>query len=69
MAPGWPAEMLTTVTFAEQGKGTLITVNWHPINATDEERRLFDEGRASMNQGWSGTLDQLEAYLAKAKAA
>ena len=43
MAPGWPREMLTTVTFAEQGKGTLITVSWVPINATDDERRLFDE--------------------------
>ena len=64
MAPGWPREMLTTVTFAEQGKGTLITVNWVPINATDDERRLFDEGRASMNQGWSGTFENLEHFLA-----
>jgi uncharacterized protein YndB with AHSA1/START domain len=64
MAPGWPAEMLTTVTFAEQGKGTLITVSWYPINATDDERRLFDEGRASMNQGWTGTFEQLEQFLA-----
>jgi uncharacterized protein YndB with AHSA1/START domain len=64
MAPGWPREMLTTVTFAEQGKGTLITVNWVPINATDDERRLFDEGRASMNQGWTGTFENLEHFLA-----
>jgi uncharacterized protein YndB with AHSA1/START domain len=64
MAPGWPREMLTTVTFAEQGKGTLITVSWVPINASDDERRIFDEGRASMNQGWSGTFENLEHFLA-----
>ena len=35
-------------------------------NATAEEHKTFDAGHASMTQGWSGTLDQLEAYLAKA---
>jgi uncharacterized protein YndB with AHSA1/START domain len=64
MAPGWPREMLTTVTFAEQGKGTLIMVNWVPINATEDERRIFEEGRGSMLQGWTGTFEQLEHYLA-----
>ena len=34
----------------------------------DEERKTFDAGHASMTQGWSGTMEQLEAYLAKAKA-
>jgi uncharacterized protein YndB with AHSA1/START domain len=64
MAPGWPREMLTTVTFAEQGKGTLVTVSWYPINASEDERRIFDEGRASMNQGWGGTFEKLEHFLA-----
>lgn len=64
MAPGWPREMLTTVTFGEQGKGTLIMVNWVPINATEHERRIFEEGRGSMLQGWTGTFEQLEHYLA-----
>ena len=30
--------------------------------------KTFDAGHASMNQGWSGTMEQLEAYLAKAKS-
>jgi len=64
MAPGWPREMHTTVTFAEQGKGTLVTVSWYPINASEDERRIFDEGRASMNQGWGGTFEKLEHFLA-----
>ncbi len=33
---------------------------------TEEERKTFDAGHASMTQGWSGTMEQLEAYLAKA---
>lgn len=45
---------------------TRVTVQWSPHNATDEERNTFDEGRASMQQGWTGTLDQLTAYVAKA---
>ena len=68
MAPTWPIEMLSVFTFEEQPGGkTRFTVHWSPYNATDEERKTFGAGQASMNQGWSGTLEQLEAYLAKAK--
>ena len=65
MSPGWPREMLTTVSFAEQKGGTLVTVQWIPIDATEEERRTFEAGRDSMQQGWSGTFEQLEQYLAR----
>lgn len=66
MHTAWPLEMLSTVTFAEQGGKTTLTVQWIPINATDEERKTFEDGRGSMQQGWTGTLDQLAGYLAKA---
>ena len=36
---------------------------------TAEEQQTFDAGHASMNQGWSGTLEKLEAYLARVRAA
>jgi len=65
MSPGWPRELLTTVSFAEQKGGTLVTVQWIPIDATEEERRTFDAGRDSMQQGWTGTFEQLEQYLAR----
>ena len=65
MSPGWPREMLTTVSFAEQKGGTLVKVQWIPIDATEEERRTFEAGRDSMQQGWSGTFEQLEQYLAR----
>ena len=69
MAPTWPMEMLSVFTFEElPGGKTKFTLRWSPHNATEEERKTFDAGHDSMNQGWSGTMEQLETYLAKAKA-
>ncbi len=65
-APNWPLEVLNTSTFAERDRKTTITIRGIPINATDIERETFAAGRDSMRQGFAGTLDQLEAYLAKA---
>lgn len=63
MSPDWPGEMLSTVTFDKQNDKTQVTVKWHPINATEAEKKVFDKGRTSMRQGWSGTFSQLSAYL------
>jgi uncharacterized protein YndB with AHSA1/START domain len=64
MAPTWPLQMLSIFTFEEQpGNKTKFTVRWSPYNATPEEQATFDAGHASMTGGWSGTLDQFEAYL------
>ncbi len=69
MAPTWPIEMLSVFTFEEQPGGkTKFTIRWSAHNATAEEQKTFDEGHASMTGGWSGTLEQLEAYLAKTKS-
>ena len=65
MAPTWPIEMLSIFTFDDLGGKTRFTVRWTPHNATEEEHKTFDAGHASMTQGWSGTMEQLEAYLAK----
>lgn len=62
----WPLETLSTITFAELGGRTTLTVEWIPINATDVERRTFAEGHDSMRGGWTGTFDQLADYLTKA---
>ncbi len=66
MSPTWPRQMLTTVTFEEQGGKTRVTVNWVPLEgSSDLERKTFEEGRNSMKMGWSGTFEQFDAYLAK----
>jgi uncharacterized protein YndB with AHSA1/START domain len=66
-APDWPAKMLTTITFDEQDRRTTVTIRWEPIEASEAELKTFDGGRASMTQGWGGTLEQLTAYLGQAQ--
>jgi uncharacterized protein YndB with AHSA1/START domain len=68
LSPTWPLQMLSTFTFEEQPGGkSKFTVRWSPYEASDEERKTFDAGHDSMKGGWGGTMDQLEAYIAKAK--
>jgi hypothetical protein len=52
--------------FAEQQGGRRLTLRVHPTNATESERKTFEAGFKSMPQGFTGTLDQLADYLAKA---
>jgi len=66
MHEGWPLQILSTVTFAESQGKTTITVRWVPYEATEAERKVFDDGKDSMQAGWTGTFDRLAAYLAKA---
>ena len=68
LAPTWPLQMLSTFLFTGQDGRTTFTVKWSPLDPTVEERATFDAGHQSMQQGWRGTMDQLEAYLAEAKA-
>jgi len=70
MAPTWPLKMLSTFMFEDAPGGkTKFTVRWQTLDATPEEPATFDsdQSRVSMTNGWTGTLDQLEAYLASAK--
>lgn len=65
MSATWPLEMLSTFTLTEQSGRTTVTVNWLPLNATEEERKTFDAAHEGMKQGWTGTFEQLAAYLAR----
>lgn len=66
MAPTWPATMLTTVELTEEGPDrTRVTITWQPYgDATVEEIDTFVKAKAGMTQGWTGSFDKLEAYLA-----
>lgn len=68
MAPTWPQEMLNIVTFTDHGDKTLITLRCSAYAASEEERATFKAGHRSMQGGFSGTFDQLAAYLAKARS-
>ena len=65
-SPTWPLEMLSTTTFTDAGENTKLTIEWVPLNPTDEERRTFDSSHDSMRQGWLGTFGQLTGYLVNA---
>lgn len=64
--PTWPATMLTTVTLAEEGpRRTRVTVQWQPWGEfNDAEQQTFAQMRGSMSQGWGGSFDKLEGYVA-----
>jgi len=64
MAPDWPREMLSLTTLEDQGGKTLMTLRWEPLNAAEAEIAVFDGAHDGMRGGWSGTMDQLDAYLA-----
>lgn len=63
MAPEWPLQMHTTITFAEENGKTTVTVTWVPYEATGTECETFDKGRDSMQAGWTGTFEKLEDHL------
>ncbi|MDQ0871755.1 uncharacterized protein YndB with AHSA1/START domain [Paenibacillus sp. V4I3] len=61
----FPLEIMNKLSFTEnEGKTTLI-MRGGPINATEEEHKFFEGMYDSMKQGFGGTFDQLDAYLAK----
>ena len=64
MAPDWPREMLTTVTFEERAGKTTVSIEWIPINASEAEIAMFEQGRDGMKGGWMGTFEELENYIA-----
>lgn len=62
--PHWPLEILNIVEFEEDATGTVLTLSGRPINASEEEVAAYAAFHASMQQGFGGTFDQLDAYLA-----
>ena len=65
MAPSWPLSTLSTTRLTEEGARTLMALQWHALDASEAETALFDSAHAGMTQGWSGTMNQLDAYLAE----
>ena len=63
--PGFPMEVLNIVTFTEQEGKTTITFRGGPLNANEQQQKVFNEMKSGMKQGFAGTFDQLEQYLVK----
>jgi uncharacterized protein YndB with AHSA1/START domain len=69
MAPIWPLYTLSTTTLSEVEGGTLMHLDWRPLNASTEEEALFAASHAGMTMGWGGTMDNLDTYLAQVQKA
>lgn len=66
MAPHWPLEMVTVFDFIPEGaKQTKLKISWIYAGTDDAEGETFRAAHASMNGGWTGTLDNLGAFLAR----
>jgi uncharacterized protein YndB with AHSA1/START domain len=64
LSPTWPLELMTVATFEDVAGGrTKVTLQWSPVDASDDERQTFNAARDSMHGGWSGTFERLDAYL------
>lgn len=63
-APNWPREVHSILILEDAGSKTKLLMRSYPINATDIEKKTFEEGRDSMRQGFGGTLSQLDEYVA-----
>ncbi|HET9137578.1 MAG TPA: SRPBCC domain-containing protein [Candidatus Kapabacteria bacterium] len=64
IAKNWPLRTLSVTNFEDMGDKTKLTLNWQPYEATDAEIEMFNNSHDSMNQGWGGTMKQLDDYLA-----
>lgn len=64
--PVWPAQIRTTVIFADEGHGEArATVYVEPEgDVTPEERTAFLAARGGMTRGWAGAFDQLDVVIA-----
>ncbi len=65
MALDWPLLMLSRFTFLQRGDKTAVRIETSAYDATAAEVQAFADGNAGMQQGWAGTFEQLEGYLAQ----
>ena len=61
----WPLEIRNTLIFEDNGNHTIVKAVGVPVNASEEELEAFKAMHENMKQGFGGTFDQLDNYLAE----
>jgi uncharacterized protein YndB with AHSA1/START domain len=61
----WPLEVINHLTLTENEGKTTLTLRGGPFKSTEEEHATFESMRPHVQEGFGGTFDQLDAYLAK----
>jgi uncharacterized protein YndB with AHSA1/START domain len=64
----FPLQIYNVWTLTEHDGKTTINLAGGPLEATAEEQAFFANMNAGMQQGFKGTFDQLDAYLAGCRA-
>ena len=64
-SPLCPLEIRNTVSFSEKDGVTTVSLRAEPFGETPPERQFFDDLQASMEEGYGGTFEQLEAWIGK----
>ena len=67
MAPTWPKRMRTTLHLQDFGTKTLISLYWKPLEATEAEKKTFEQGMDGMKGGWGGSFERLDEFLKEEK--
>jgi uncharacterized protein YndB with AHSA1/START domain len=66
----WPLKMETTFLLADaESDGAELTLRARPVEASADEVATFAGALEAMGNGWAGTLEQLDAYLARGRDA
>ncbi|MGD9979482.1 MAG: SRPBCC domain-containing protein [Hyphomonadaceae bacterium] len=63
--PDWPRNLLTTVTFAQNGPQTELRLEWTPHEASAAEIACFAASMQNMGMGWNGGMEILAKILAE----
>lgn len=59
----WPMEVMNTLTLTEENGKTTLVLRGAPYNGTDAEWQTFAAALGSVQQGFKGTFDRLDAFL------
>lgn len=62
----FPLEIMNILTLNELEGKTTVILKGSPINAAEAEMNFFTNMFSGMQQGFAGTFDQLDEFLAKA---
>lgn len=68
MSATWPKQTRSISTFTEKDGKTTLRLEWTAYHATAKEQSTFDAAHDGMTQGWSGTMNALDAYLKQLQA-
>jgi uncharacterized protein YndB with AHSA1/START domain len=63
--PVWPEEIINYLTLKEENGQTILTLEGHPINASEEEVNAYEGMTDNMQAGFKGTFDKLDELLTK----